>query len=104
MKIYLKEPNTNRIVEFQNEASIGAAFANWTRLTESEINAYELQESKDAKIAQCKAYLSSTDWQFTAFLERQRAIPENVATNRANAVLWQNLSDEELDNININFI
>jgi hypothetical protein len=52
--IYLKEPNTNRIVEFQSKASIGAGFANWTELTESEITAYELQEAKDAKIAQLK--------------------------------------------------
>lgn len=98
---YLKEPITGRIVSGEN---FGAFFDDWQELTQSEINAFEAQKLRDEKITQCKAYLSSTDWQFTAFLERQRAIPENVATNRANAVLWQNLSDEELDNININFI
>lgn len=66
--------------------------------------AQQLEEARNDKKAQCKAYLKETDWHFTAFLERQRAIPANVATNRANAVLWQNLSDKELDNLTINFI
>lgn len=50
--IYKKEPTTNRIVSFQNEASIGAGFANWITLSESEILAYELQEAKTTKITQ----------------------------------------------------
>ena len=53
--IYLKEPNTNRIVEFQSEASIGAGFRDWTILTESEILAYELEQAKALKIEQLKA-------------------------------------------------
>jgi hypothetical protein len=52
--IYLKEPNTNRIVEFQNEASIGAGFANWIRLNEKESLAYELEKAKDSKLSQLK--------------------------------------------------
>jgi hypothetical protein len=50
--IYLKEPITNRIIQFQNEASIGAGFSGWTTLTESETLAYELQEAKTSKLAQ----------------------------------------------------
>lgn len=53
--IYLKEPNTNRIVEFENEVSIGAGFANWSKLAESEILDYEFQGAKDKKKAEIKA-------------------------------------------------
>lgn len=53
--IYLKEPNTNRIVEFESEASIGAGFINWLKLNESEIAAHELKEVKQAKIKEIKA-------------------------------------------------
>lgn len=53
--IYLKEPNTNRIVEFASEASIGAGFRNWAKLTESEILAYELQKAKESKKQALKA-------------------------------------------------
>lgn len=106
--IYLKEPNTNRIVKFQSEASIGAGFANWTRLTESEILAYELEQAKASKIAQCKAYLSSTDWEHTAFVERGRPYDEVkakrlVAVNLQNDIAREDITLEELENININF-
>ena len=52
--IYLKEPNTNRLVKFQNKASIGAGFKDWIEATESEVLSYELEEAKQAKIAQLK--------------------------------------------------
>lgn len=57
--IYLKEPITNKIVQFQNQASIGAGFTNWTALTESEILAYELQEAKNKKLADLQANLNT---------------------------------------------
>lgn len=50
--IYLKEPNTNKMVEFQSEASIGAFFENWTVVKESEILAYELEKAKEVKKSQ----------------------------------------------------
>lgn len=56
--IYLKELNTNRIVEFQSEASIGAGFANWTRLNQEESLAYELEEAKASKLNQIKSQAS----------------------------------------------
>lgn len=55
MKIYLREPNTNRIVEFQSEVSIGAFFTSWPRLNEEESLAYELEELKKEKIQAAKA-------------------------------------------------
>jgi hypothetical protein len=55
MKIYLKEPNTNRIVEFQNEASIGVGFANWKKLPQNKIDSFELKEAQDLKSEEVKA-------------------------------------------------
>ena len=46
MNIYLKELNTNRIEKFESEDSIGVNFENWTRLTQIEIEAYELEKKK----------------------------------------------------------
>jgi hypothetical protein len=106
--IYLKEQNTNRIVEFQSQASIGAGFANWTRLTESEILAHELQKAKDAKIAQCKAYLNKTDWYVIRLADAGIVIPVEIVENRNFARDNQDLITacttlEALNNININF-
>lgn len=53
--IYLKEPNTNRIVEFQSEQEIGAFFQGWPRLNEEESFAYELEQLKKEKIQAAKA-------------------------------------------------
>lgn len=108
--IYLKEPNTNRIVEFQNEASIGVGFANWQIATQEEIDNFELQKSKELKIAECKAYLQSTDWQIIRLSDPSsgEVLKEGVAQNRALARSLQNEIQacetlEELENININF-
>ena len=49
MKVYLKEPNTNTIIEFQNEASIGVVFRDWQVATEEEIIAYLLNNEKIRK-------------------------------------------------------
>lgn len=53
--IYLKEPNTNQIVEFQNEASIGISFEGWIRLNEEQSLIYELQKTKECKKQALKA-------------------------------------------------
>jgi len=108
--IYLKERNTNRIVKFKNEASIGAFFDNWTECTQAEIDAYELKKAKEIKIAQCINYLQKTDWQIIRLADPTSSEPlkEGVAENRA---LARSLQDEikacetleELENININF-
>lgn len=47
-----------------------------------------LEELKAQKIAQCKAYLASTDWEHTAFIERGRAYDETKA-KRLLAVSYQ---------------
>jgi hypothetical protein len=108
--IYLKEPNTDRIVKFESEASIGVSFESWTRCTQEEIDVYELQEAKKIKIELCKAYLNATDWQIIRLADptSSESIKEGVAEKRA---LARSLQDEikacetleELNNININF-
>lgn len=108
--IYLKEPSTNRIVQFQNETSIGVSFESWTRCTQEEIDAYELQETKKIKIELCKSYLNKTDWQIIRLADptSNEPLKEGVAENRD---LARRLQDEinacetleELENININF-
>lgn len=50
--IYYKNLQTNEIIGFQNENSIGQAFYDTTvykKLTQSQSNAYELQKAKDDK-------------------------------------------------------
>lgn len=54
--IYLKEPNTNRIVVFENEAQIGAGFENLIRLSEEESLAYQLEEAKGKKLQELDNY------------------------------------------------
>jgi hypothetical protein len=50
--IYLKEPITNIIAQFENEDQIGAGFAGWEVLTQEEADDYELSQAKLDKIAQ----------------------------------------------------
>lgn len=108
--IYLKEQNTNRIVKFENEASIGAFFNNWTECAQAEIDAYELEKAKEIKIAQCINYLQQTDWQIIRLADptSREPLKEGVAQNRALARSLQDeiktcTSIEELNQININF-
>lgn len=44
----------DRIIKFENEASIGAAYADYPRATQSQIDSFILQEAKNAKIVQLK--------------------------------------------------
>ena len=103
--IYLKNLETEEIIKGE---SFGSLFDSWEKLTQDEIDAYELEEAKTVKINQCKAYLNNTDWQIIALTERNRVVDENVATNRPLAVSLQAeiaacTTLEELNNININF-
>jgi len=54
MEIYLKEPNTNRIEKFKNEASIGASFRSWVKCTKEEIDADNLEKAKQKKAQEIK--------------------------------------------------
>ena len=55
MKIYLKSPENNRIIEFQNENEVGAGFVNWQPATEQQITAYLFEKAKTSKLAEIKA-------------------------------------------------
>jgi hypothetical protein len=102
---YLKNPATNEIVKGEN---FGAFFDSWQELTQSEIDAYELEQAKFIKIAQCQNYLESTDWQAAAFIKYGRPIDANVSENCLKAKQWKIdiaacTTLEELNAININF-
>lgn len=55
MKIYLKSPEDNRIIEFQNANEIGAGFINWQPATEQEITAFLFEKAKQSKLTEIKA-------------------------------------------------
>jgi hypothetical protein len=102
---YLKNLETGEIIKGE---SFGSYFDSWAELTQDEIDAYELEEAKKIKINQCKAYLNNTDWQIIALTERNKAVDEDVVTNRPLAVSLQAeiaacTTLEELNNINIDF-
>jgi hypothetical protein len=55
--ILFKEINTNKIIEFSNESSIGSIFfvnSLYVKLSEDEVKNYLLQKAKDEKIAEIK--------------------------------------------------
>ena len=54
MKIYLKSPEDNRIIEFQNENEVGAGFIGWQPATEQQITIYLLDKAKTSKLAEIK--------------------------------------------------
>jgi len=102
---YLKNLETGEIIKGD---SFGSFFDSWAELTQSEIDAYELEQAKLAKIAQCQAYLESTDWQAVAFIKYARPINTNVFENCLKAKQWKIdiaacTTLEELNNINIDF-
>jgi hypothetical protein len=54
MKIYLKSPEDNRIIEFQNANEIGAGFINWQPATEQEIITFLFEKAKQSKLTEIK--------------------------------------------------
>lgn len=89
--IFLKEPNTNRIIEFQNENQIGAYFENWERLNLQQSISYELQKEKEKKILKIqenkKALLySPVEYNGTLFINSEIA--------GSNLMAAYNFSDE----------
>ena len=54
-KIYLQNPEKTQIAVFDNENQIGDFFANWTKLTQKEIDLYLLDKVKANKIQELKA-------------------------------------------------
>lgn len=85
----------------------------WVLATQNEIDAENLKQKKEEKIAQCQAYLESTDWQASAFIKYGRPLDSNVQENCLKAkelkaqikacTTLEELNKEELNNINIYF-
>jgi len=103
--IYLKNLETKEIIKGE---SFGPYFDSWAELTQSEIDAYELEQAKLAKTAQCQTYLEGTDWQAAAFIKYGRPIDANVSENCLKAKQWKIdiaacTTLEQLNKIIINF-
>ena len=107
----IPEPNIE-ITDEQHQAALSKTMCVVSGLFQEYIkpDSLLLEELKAQKIAQCKAYLSSTDWQIIRLSDPTSGEPlkEGVAENRS---LARSLQDdiaacttiEELNNININF-
>ena len=68
MTIYLQNPEKTQIVVFDNENQIGTGFINWIKLSEDEINKYELELAKLVKIKSLNDFYSSKAcWTYTLF-------------------------------------
>lgn len=68
MKIYLQNPEKTEIAVFDNENQIGAGFINWIKLSEDEINKYELELVKLVKLKSLNDFYSSKAcWTYTLF-------------------------------------
>ena len=98
---YRKNPETLQIIGLDK---FGKEFDNWEVPTVLEI----LEMFKNEKIAQCQAYLNSTDKWSIRLSETSVAMPSGVATNRANARAYQGqieacTTTEQLNNINTDF-
>lgn len=84
--IYLKEPNTNQIVEFQNEASIGIYFENWIKLNEEESLAYEFQKTKKQKKNELKSNRQAFQYSNFVFEENIYKASESAQNKLANKI------------------
>jgi hypothetical protein len=108
---YVINTKTKEIKEFNEPfhlLSANYSSGDWREATEEEALPSRLKKAKDAKIAQCKAYLLSTDWQVVRFAETQVAVDSQVLTNRGLARSNQDLITAsttlgELNNINTDF-
>lgn len=84
--IYLKEPNTNRIVEFQDEALIGISFEGWIRLNEEESLIYELQKTKEERKNQLKSNRQAFQYSNFIFEENIYKASESAQNKLANKI------------------
>ncbi len=61
MKIYLKSPEDNKIIEFQNANEIGTGFVDWQPATEQEITAFLFEKAKTSKLAELNIFHDSKE-------------------------------------------
>lgn len=61
MKIYLKSPEDNRIIEFQNANEIGTGFVNWQPATEQEIITFLFEKAKQSKLTELNTFHDSKE-------------------------------------------
>lgn len=61
MKIYLKSPEDNRIIEFQNANEIGAGFVNYQPATEQEIITFLFEKAKQSKLTELNTFHDSKE-------------------------------------------
>jgi hypothetical protein len=58
--IFLQDPITKQIAQFQSMSQIGAGYATWMNITDTdEANNFLLQKTKDKKLAQLEAFILS---------------------------------------------
>lgn len=64
--IFLKDPITKQIIQFGSMAQIGAGYANWVNITDTdEEKVYLLQKAKNEKLAELNNYYNSDEcWLF----------------------------------------
>ena len=111
MKFYIKNTETNKVIEIEAESyeSLSKNFrqAPYELASDEEKDLKILNDAKEVQILQCKTYLNKTDWEHTAFLERGRPYDE-VKIKRLQAVEAQDLIKacttlDELNQINTDF-
>lgn len=112
MKFYIKNTNTNEILELE-APSYGALSKNFRQspyelASESEQDAFVLEQEKKEKIALCKSYLNKTDWYIIRLADSGDVIPDEVREKRTRA--RDNIDSieacttlDELNNINTDF-
>lgn len=61
MKIYLKSPEDNRIIEFQNANEIGSGFINWQPATEQEVITFLFEKAKQSKLTELNTFHDSKE-------------------------------------------
>lgn len=61
MKIYLKSPEDNKIIEFQNANEIGTGFVNWQPATEQEIITFLFEKAKQSKLTELNTFHDSKE-------------------------------------------
>ena len=83
--IYLKEPITNIIAQFDNEDQIGAGFSDWEVLTQDEVNNYELSQAKLDKIAQVRVNRDSWMYQPVTYATRPYTATKIAGDNLVSA-------------------